>query len=278
MSARIGRTWIGYAAAVAGVALVSLLIWVILPLAHIANVSMLYLLVVLAVGSRFGSGPAVLASLLAFLGFDWFFVEPFHTLNVSNPEEWLSLVLLLVASVVTGQLAAAQRRRADEAQRREQEALQLYSLGRFLATAPTLDAALQNTVDYLCDALQLDACVVLLVDSDGRLVPRARAGAATATGAETARWLLAADGGERPTAQPRRWVRVLPPRPPHERAAAHPGHRFDLPLRAGTAQVGVLRVLAPSERPQLSREEARLLEAAADQIALVVERARLQEE
>jgi len=98
----------------------------VLAAARITNVSMLYLLAVLAVAARFGSGPAVLASVLAFFAFDWFFVEPLHTLTVSDPEEWLALLLLLVASVVTGQLAAAQRRRAEEAQRREQEALQLY--------------------------------------------------------------------------------------------------------------------------------------------------------
>ena len=120
----------------------SVVIGVILSGAHIANVSMLYLLVVLAaLGTRFGSGPAVTASLLAFLTFNWYFVGPVHTLIVADPDEWLALLLLLIASVVTGQLTADQRRRADEAHRREQEAVQLYAIGRWLASAPTLDAA-----------------------------------------------------------------------------------------------------------------------------------------
>src|SRR3954452_18804504 len=191
MRSPVGRGWIGYAAAVAGVALVSAAIGAILPVARIANASMLYLLLVLAVATAFGSGPAVLASVLAFLAYDWFFVEPLHTFTVSDPEEWLSLLLLLVASVVTGQLAAGQRRQADEARRREQEALQLYSIGRYLATSPTLDAALQEVADYLCNALRLAGCAILLAEADGRLVPRARSGRAAAAGGETARWLLA---------------------------------------------------------------------------------------
>src|SRR5215210_3707523 len=134
--------WVGYAAAVAGVILVSLVIGVVLTRARIANVSMLYLLVVLAVGTRFGSGPAVAASLLGFLTFNWYFVGPVHTLSVADPDEWLALLLLLATSVVTGQLTAGQRRRADEAHRREQEAVQLYAIGRWLTGAATLDAAL----------------------------------------------------------------------------------------------------------------------------------------
>jgi two-component system, OmpR family, sensor histidine kinase KdpD len=274
----VGSAWVGYAAAIGAVALVSLAIGAVLTTARIANVSMLYLLAVLAVATRFGSGPAVLASVLAFLAFDWFFVEPFSTFTVSDPEEWLALLLLLVASVVTGQLAAAQRRRAEEAQRREQEALQLYTIGRYLATAPTLDAALQATVDYLRGALNLEACAVLLADPAGRLAARAQAGRAASLGGETARWLLAADVGEHVASEPRRWVRVLPPRTPGATPSASAGTRFDLRLRAAGAQLGVLRVLVGAARPGLTREDTRLLETAADQTALVIERACLQAE
>src|SRR3954452_19366753 len=94
--------WVGYVAAAAGVVLVSLAIGVVQSAAHIANVSMLYLLVVLAVGTRFGSGPAIMASLLAFLTFNWYFVGPVYTLMVADPDEWLALLLLLITSVVTG--------------------------------------------------------------------------------------------------------------------------------------------------------------------------------
>ncbi len=45
--------WIGYAAALAGVVVVSVAIGAVLSVARIANVSMLYLLVVLAVATRF---------------------------------------------------------------------------------------------------------------------------------------------------------------------------------------------------------------------------------
>src|SRR5881296_3423872 len=117
--------WFGYAAAVAGVAAVSWVIGLVGGTTHLANISLLYLLVVLGAASFFGSGPAVLAAFVAFLTFNWFFVEPRHTLIVAEPDEFVSLLVFLVTAVVTGQLAANLRRRAAEAEQREQEARRL---------------------------------------------------------------------------------------------------------------------------------------------------------
>ena len=88
--------WPGYAVALVGIALMTALIQVAPGASHIANISMLYLLVVIGTAVAFGSGPAVAASLLAFLAFDWFFVNPRHTLTVLDPAEWIALVTFLV--------------------------------------------------------------------------------------------------------------------------------------------------------------------------------------
>src|SRR5690349_9181662 len=73
---RVRGAWRGHAVAAAGVAAMTLLIQWIGHYARIANISALYLLVILTVAVRQGTGPAIVASLLAFLAFDWCFVEP----------------------------------------------------------------------------------------------------------------------------------------------------------------------------------------------------------
>ena len=98
--------WLGYVAALAAVALVSGFIGLVLRQVNLANISMLYLMAVLAIAVAFGRGPAVFASVVAFLTFDWFFTEPLHHFTVSDPEEWVSLLLFLMTAIVTGQLAA----------------------------------------------------------------------------------------------------------------------------------------------------------------------------
>ncbi|MER3418699.1 MAG: sensor histidine kinase KdpD, partial [Chloroflexota bacterium] len=112
LRSRIPARWIGYAASLMSVVLVTIVIGLVLGRIQIANISMLYLIAVLAVAVACGSGAAVVAAVAAFLAFDFFFVEPVHTFTVSDPEEWVALLLFLLAAIVTGQLAATQRRRA----------------------------------------------------------------------------------------------------------------------------------------------------------------------
>ena len=53
---------------------------------QVTNIALLYLLVVLLIATTIGRGPAILASVLAFLGFNYFFVEPLHSFRVTNPQ------------------------------------------------------------------------------------------------------------------------------------------------------------------------------------------------
>jgi len=63
---------------------------------------MLYLLAVMATAVGFGRGPAIFASVSAFLIFDWFFVQPLHQLTVSDPEEWVLLLFFMLTATATG--------------------------------------------------------------------------------------------------------------------------------------------------------------------------------
>ena len=91
---------------------------------------MLYLLAVMASAILFGSGPSILTAIASFGAFNFFFIEPRYTFTVANEEEWVALGLLLVTSVISGQLASALRDRAREAERREKEAVALYDVVR----------------------------------------------------------------------------------------------------------------------------------------------------
>ena len=127
----------GYGMTVVGVALTTGVIHAIPGADYITNISLLYLLVVIAAAYRFGSGPAVLASLLGVLSFNWFFVEPRSTLRVNDPAEWLALAVFLVTAMVISHLTATLRRHA----RAEAQA-------RALAEADRLKTALLSMVSH----------------------------------------------------------------------------------------------------------------------------------
>lgn len=277
---RVRQAWAGYLAALAAVALVSLAIGAILGRVHLANVSLLYLLAVLATATGFGRGPAVLASIAAFLVFDWFFVQPLHTFSVSDPQEWLSLLFFLLIAILTGQLAADQRRRARDAAEHQRQVVVLYDVVRLMGE-PNLEAALSTVAERLRDELDLaGAAIDLLADSGGPL--RIAAGEPEATALLRGQDLGATrvlhagpSPGSGEHAAAGHWVRLSRPA-----AGARPVHRLldAVPVRAGERRVGTLYVLRRPSRAPFSATDDRLLSAVATQLGLAVERARLRRE
>lgn len=179
----------GYLASIGGVALVTVVIGWILARVHIENISLLYLLVILWLAARYGRGPAVLASFLAFLTFDFFFIPPVHLFTVDDPTEWLSLFALLATSLVLGQLTAAVQARARDAIASQQDALasrqlaigserrtaQLYALAQFIASTRELPELLEGLAQHVVDVFApagVQACSLILPDADGQLISR----------------------------------------------------------------------------------------------------------
>src|SRR6516162_9092902 len=77
---------------------------------RIPNISLLYLLVILTLASTRGLYAAILASIIAFLSFDYFLVPPYYTFTIAKFDEWLALFVFLVTAIITSQLASALRR------------------------------------------------------------------------------------------------------------------------------------------------------------------------
>src|SRR2546428_10084496 len=116
----------GYAIALAAVSIVTLVIGALESRAHVAGIAMLYLVAVLASATFAGRRAAIVASIAAFLAYNWFFVPPLHTFQVGDPGEWFALVLFLITAAITGQLASQLRDRAHEAAMRAAETVHLY--------------------------------------------------------------------------------------------------------------------------------------------------------
>ncbi len=101
-------------------------LWQLYP--RIPNISIIYLLVVLTLASTRGRYAATLASLVAFLSFDYFLVPPLYVFTINRVEEWIALFIFLVTAILTSQLAVALRNQAQQARTREQQTRILYDL------------------------------------------------------------------------------------------------------------------------------------------------------
>ena len=95
LESRGERSWRRYLddslLAIAGVALITGILYWLHLYPRIPNISLAYLLVVLALASVRGFYAAILSSVAAFLAFDFFLVPPLFTLTVSKFDEWLAL-------------------------------------------------------------------------------------------------------------------------------------------------------------------------------------------
>jgi two-component system sensor histidine kinase KdpD len=266
---------LGYVAALGSVAAVSLFIGFVLEQVNLANISMLYLLAVMATAVGFGRGPAIFASVLAFLVFDWFFVPPIHQLTVSDPDEWVSLLIFLLTAIVTGQLAAGQRQRAQEAREREREAVVLYDVVRLLGESD-LEAALEAVAERLRAELHVAGVVIELLQPDGD-VKRSSAGTVTASAA--ARMLQrGASASAHDHAATGRWVRIVRP----TRGGAPLDHVHLVPISVDGRRVGALLLVdshsAPFGAGRFESTDDRLVSLAAAQLGVAIDRGRLREE
>ena len=101
-----------YAGALAMVAVSTLIGLWIAPRWGTAPVDMIYLPAVLAAAALWGLAPAVAACGAAALAYNFFFTEPVHTLRMDRVTDVVTVVVLLSVALVTSRLAAGIRREA----------------------------------------------------------------------------------------------------------------------------------------------------------------------
>lgn len=150
----------------------------------LANFTMVYLLLVVIVAIRAGTGPAFLTAFASFMCINYFLVPPYLTLLVADPREVLDLTVFLIVAGIAGRLAANARQQAQEAHQRVREQEILYQLTRSFnqLTQP------QGVYDALTTVLRED-----LFATHAHILPRSTEPAA-ADG--TVHYLLL-QGGER---------------------------------------------------------------------------------
>lgn len=79
-------------------------------------VDLLYLPAVLAAAGFYGLVPGVLAAVTSALAFNYFFTQPYRTFHVDRPEDIATVVFLFLVALVTSQLAARMRESARAAE------------------------------------------------------------------------------------------------------------------------------------------------------------------
>jgi two-component system sensor histidine kinase KdpD len=225
------------------------------------NLVMIYLLNVVIAASYLGRGPAILASILSVLAFDYFFVPPYLTLMVRDTEYVLTFTGLLGVGLVISELTARVRDQAEMARRREAATAALYGLSRDLAVAAGIEDILQAITQNVSQTFGREV-VIFLPDKDpeGGLKPY------------TYSQNFTPDENERAVAVWTFQHRQSAGRGTDTLSAAEARY---LPLVTARGVVGVLGAKPMDTNRHLSLEQVRLMEAFANQAALAIERVQL---
>ena len=127
MPSVLDRKRTGYAVPGLSVAALTLVLKLLGERVNAATVSLVFLLNVLLIATRWGSVPALAASILALLCFNFFFLPPLGTFHIAATDNWIALVAFLITAVTVGQLSARARKRAEEAEHGKREIGRLYA-------------------------------------------------------------------------------------------------------------------------------------------------------
>jgi len=234
----------------------------LIALTPFPNLSMVFLVAVLVVAVSFGTWPAIYASALSFLVYNFFFINPLYTFTIAEPYELLALVIFLLVAVVTSALAGRVREQATVSASRMRAMRRLYEFTRRLSGLASFGAVAEGAASEIHASLGRGVIVLLAHDDDLALTaawpPEDMLDPAAMT---AARWAYShsesagADTGTLPTIP---W--------------------FFNPLRLGDKTLGVIGVAKPEGMPPLDAEGRALLDTLSEQTAAALERASLSSE
>jgi two-component system, OmpR family, sensor histidine kinase KdpD len=137
------------------------------------DLGVVYLAAVLAAGVLHGQRPALVAATIAFLTYNFLFLEPRYTFAIGSPPDFLTLGVFWAVALVTGGLAGRVRDQARNAQRRAS------AVSALLAASQALSAAdgKQATATVLAEqtAAAAGAKAIVLLPRNGDIEPVAGA-------------------------------------------------------------------------------------------------------
>jgi two-component system sensor histidine kinase KdpD len=192
---RLPAVWRGYLGGLGLVVLANLAAFTIDTVSTGADLAMIFLASVLISGLLFGLRPAIAASALAIVTYNFFFLSPRFSLEIGHPGDVLTFVIFLAVAAATGWLTGRVRDQARLSSQRASGVTALLAASRRLSAAATQEETAQALAEQASAASSGRAVVLLPQEGELAQAAGAPATALLTTGAmAAARW--AWDKGE----------------------------------------------------------------------------------
>ena len=224
-------------------------------------VDLLYLPAVLAAAGFYGLVPGLFAAVASALAFNFYFTHPFHTLRISSAEDVATVALLFLVALVTSQLAARMRAEARAAEKSASRNATIAGLARRLLSCSSDEQIAKVACRELGRLFECNAVMMA-----GGPEPHMVAGSPShsiLTPSDIAAAAWAIESGE-PTGRGTRSVIVT--------------EWVFYPVRSDSEVLAVIGFARDDGAKPVPPEQLDLLDSLVDQVALALERARLEVE
>lgn len=130
------------------------------------NISIVYLIAVTFVAIRYGALPAIFASILSFVGYDYFFTAPEYRIGGDKVEELINLFLFLFSALGASALGNILRERKKHLELSKQRTEAMFYFNRNVASAESYEQALETIGRSLGDMLATQILIALPKEDD----------------------------------------------------------------------------------------------------------------
>jgi two-component system sensor histidine kinase KdpD len=226
-----------------------------------APVVLLYLLPVLVSAVYAGLRPSLLAAAASALAFNYFFTAPYHTFVIHSPADIVTVIMLFVVAAVCSQLAASVGKQARLASAHAARNATIAGFSRQLLSLRGEAEVAESGAAQI--ARLFDCHVVVVADREGLQILAGAPQDTRLSPADLAAATFTVQSGERAGRA--------------EKRAPQADWQFH-PVMSDMAVLGALGLAREDGAPPVAEERMLLFESLLDQMALALERARLESE
>ena len=156
--------WRSYVYSMLAVVVAGGVAWFFSHFLNLSAISMVFLTAVMFSAVSFGLVPSLLASLLSFILYDYFFMPPLYSIAFFDPEHFFTLMVYLLVASINSDLGDRLRNQSSLERRRQRNTNLLYALCQQLMLT-------NNEKEYLrilaAKVIELTQAEVLILQEDG---------------------------------------------------------------------------------------------------------------
>jgi two-component system sensor histidine kinase KdpD len=138
----------------------------ILMEANSTSAGMVFLVLVVWSSTQAGMSLALYIAVLCSLSFDYFFLPPLHTLRLAGSQEWVALISFVASCMVVGRVAELARRKAHQAEQRQEDVERLYALSQEMMLHEDAEGLVRELPRLIDRIFALDGVVLYVCDHD----------------------------------------------------------------------------------------------------------------